>query len=214
MILDDLDSPSVSLATLVTTSTRLDQWKNAADSRGLFAAEPTAPGVRSAQLLYLGSCVMVVRGIFDALDPSELDALEAARHSCLMACEGVFDFVAALTPGDLYGYWTSHSPFMLSLTLTMLVRIIVNSAEASVRESALLALRRFTSVLSDHQNAGWDVAQLALARARYFIPLLTRGNPQFSTVLEPVQNGGPEPADGALAEFLQTLVDPSGMHEL
>lgn len=96
----------------------------------------------------------------------------------------------------------------------MLVRIIVDSAEATVRESALLTLRRFTSVLSDHQSAGWDVAQLALARAQYFFPLLTRGNPEFNPVLETVHNGLSEPADGALAEFLQTLVDPSGMHEL
>lgn len=155
VILDDLDAPSVSLASLMTTSTRLDQWKNAADARGLFASEPAAPGVRSVQLLYLGSCIMVVRGIFDALDGGELEALEAARQSCLMACEGVVDFVAGLTPADLYSYWTSRkfsevggadnstdSPFMLSLTLTMLVRVIVNSAEASVRDSALLALRR------------------------------------------------------------------------
>jgi hypothetical protein len=213
-ILDDLDSPHVSLASLASTSMRLDAWKNGADARGLFAAEPAAPGVRSTQLLYLGSCIMVVRAIFEALDPTELDALEAARHSCLMACEGVVDFVATLTPGDLYGYWTSHSPFMLSLTLTLLVRIIVNAGEASVRETALLALRRFTSVLGDHQNAGWDVAQLALARAHYFIPLLTRRNPEFGSVLDSVQNGMPEPADGALADFLNTLVDPSGMHEL
>lgn len=112
-ILDDLDAPHVSLASLASTSMRLDAWKNAADARGLFAAEPAAPAVRSTQLLYLGSCIMVVRAIFDALDPTELDALEAARHSCLMACEGVVDFVAALTPGDLYGYWTSRKPLAL-----------------------------------------------------------------------------------------------------
>ncbi len=109
-ILDDLDSPHVSLASLASTSMRLDAWKNGADARGLFAAEPAAPGVRSTQLLYLGSCIMVVRAIFEALDPTELDALEAARHSCLMACEGVVDFVATLSPGDLYGYWTSREP--------------------------------------------------------------------------------------------------------
>lgn len=108
VILDDLDSPTASLASLVTTSMRLDAWKNAADSRGLFTSDPAAPGVRSAQLLYLGSCIMVVRGILDALEAGELDALEAARHSCLMACEGVVDFVGGLTPGDLYGYWTSR----------------------------------------------------------------------------------------------------------
>ncbi|KLT41590.1 hypothetical protein CC85DRAFT_118987 [Cutaneotrichosporon oleaginosum] len=213
-ILDDLDSPHASLASLASMSMRLDAWKNAADSRGLFAAEPAAPGVRSTQLLYFGSCIMVVRAIFDALDPTELDALEAARHSCLMACEGVVDFVAALTPSDLYGYWTSHSPFMLSLTLTMLVRIIVNAGEAGVRETALLALRRFTSFLGDHQNTGWDVGQLALARAHYFIPLLTRRNPEFGSVLDSVQSSMPAPADGALADFLNNLVDPSGMHEL
>ncbi|BEI80455.1 hypothetical protein CcaverHIS002_0109840 [Cutaneotrichosporon cavernicola] len=213
-ILDDLDSPHVSLASLAATSMRLDAWKNAADTRGLFAVEPAPPGVRSTQLLYLGSCIMVVRAIFDALDAGELDALDAARHSCLMACEGVVDFVAALTPGDLYGYWTAHSPFMLSLTLTKLVRIIVNAGEASVRETALHALRRFTSVLTDHQNSGWDVAQLAVARGNYFIPLLTRRHPEFASVLDSVQSGMPEAADPALADFLNTLVDPSGMHEL
>lgn len=72
----------------------------------------------------------------------------------------------------------------------------------------------FVSVLSEHENAGWDIAQLALARAHYFIPMLTRRNAEFGTVLETVQNGMPEPADSALDEFLQTLVDPSGMHEL
>lgn len=231
VILDDLDSPTASLASLVTTSMRLDAWKNAADSRGLFTAESAAPGVRSAQLLYIGSCVMVVRNIFDSLDAGETDSLEAARHSCLLACEGVVNFVAGLTPGDLYGYWTCRefyrlisgiyrltidSPFMLSLTLTMLVRIIIDSAEVTVRESGLYTLRRLTSILIDHQNAGWDVAQLALARAQYFIPLLTRGNPEFNTVLETAQQNGllSEPADGALAEFLHTLVDPSGLHEL
>lgn len=44
--------------------------------------------------------------------------------------------------------------------------------------------------------------------------MLSRRNAEFGTVLETVQNGLPEPADSALDEFLQTLVDPSGMHEL
>lgn len=216
-LLDDLDSPHVSLTSLAAMSTRLDAWKSAADARGLFVIDPPAPGVRSTQLLYLGSCVMVVNALFDALDPTELGALEAARHSCLMACEGVVDFVAALTPADLYGYWTAHSPFILSLTLTMLVRIIVNASEANVRETAVLALRRFTAVLGDHQNSGWDVAKLALARAHYFIPLITRRCSEFASVLDSIHSGMLEPADAALGGFLNSLdalVDPRGMHEL
>lgn len=74
---------------------------------------------------------------------------------------------------------------MLSLCLTLLVRVTVNSHAAELRQSGLLELRRFVSILADHQKSGWDVASLALARARYFIPLLSRQNADFGTVLEP-----------------------------
>lgn len=61
----------------------------------------------------------------------------------------------------------------------------MNAHAPELRNAGLLELKRFVSILAEHQKSGWDVAELALARAKYFIPLLSRQNAEFSTVLEP-----------------------------
>lgn len=130
LLLDDLPvetPPDPSrLARLALIAARLDNWKESLDRRALC----NTPGVRSLLLLSLGARLMLVRSIWDAIDKPDQ---EQARRGCLVVCNEVIDFLNALTPEDINGYWSSRksdrrdaadvdSPFILSMCLTLLVR--------------------------------------------------------------------------------------------
>jgi hypothetical protein len=114
LLLDDL-SPDASschchptstrISRLTNTGSRLDQWSSAVAHRGLFSS--SAPGVRSLQLLALGARLILVRSMWDAVNETNIDPT-AARQACLTVCHEVVDFVEALSPSDLNGYWSSR----------------------------------------------------------------------------------------------------------
>ncbi|WVR06755.1 hypothetical protein IAU60_003790 [Kwoniella sp. DSM 27419] len=213
----------------------LEQWKIAATSRGIFQSSDlnvrSAPGVQSLHLIYLGSTLMVFRETLDQSEGRGAEAADACQRGCLKACEDIIDFVAGLTADDLGGYWSSHSPFFLSSCLTLLIRLITSSdrsdqSDGAIWQAALFALRRFISTLvACSSESQWDVAQLALSRAQYFIPLLSRQASEFQVTLLPLssqrdelgpgdQAQVPFDADGnnqALNDFLNSLVDTFGL---
>lgn len=85
----------------------------------------------------------------------------------------------------------TDSAFFISTCLTVLVRLTLESdrsdrSETAIWQSAIFSLRRLISRLSDaRRDAEWDVADLALSRAHYFLPLLSRQAPEFQLVLQP-----------------------------
>ena len=73
----------------------------------------------------------------------------------------------------------------------MLVRLTLRSdrtdqSDDAIWQHSILQLRRLISSLTLADGVqSWDVAQLTLARARYFIPMLARQTPEFSIALQP-----------------------------
>jgi hypothetical protein len=88
-------------------------------------------------------------------------------------------------------YLSTDSAFFISTCLTVLVRLTLESdrtdrSETAIWQSAIFSLRRLISRLSDaRREAEWDIADLALSRAHYFLPLLSRQAPEFQLVLQP-----------------------------
>lgn len=85
----------------------------------------------------------------------------------------------------------ADSAVLLSSCLVMLVRLTLESdrtdqAADAIWQGSLFALRRLVSTLATFKRVhDWDVAELALSRAHYFVPLLASKAPEFGVVLEP-----------------------------
>lgn len=98
------------LSQLSAISLELDDWRRRLDRRSFFARGATSapPGVRSLELMYLGTAVYVTRAAWDAV-ASEEEAVEGvierAQRGCLRAAVELVAFVANLTITDLGGYW-------------------------------------------------------------------------------------------------------------
>ncbi|WWC88922.1 uncharacterized protein L201_003837 [Kwoniella dendrophila CBS 6074] len=217
-------------------ATRLDRWKQNIDNYNILNVLSASngispPGIKSLELIYLGSALIVVRDAWD--NNQDQDNKETPRNdtiveiacqrACLTACENIVNFVYHLSPDDLGGYWSSHSPFMLSFCLTLLIRVIIASdrtdqAVDAIWQAALFQLRRFISTMTNYMNEyQWDAARLATSRARYFIPLLTRHAAEFEIALLPLQENldfPPPPDDHYLDQFLNSLVDTIGLDAL
>lgn len=85
----------------------------------------------------------------------------------------------------------TDSPFFISTCLTILVRLTLESdrhdqSDTAVWQGAVFNLRRLIAALSAaRREAAWDIADLALSRAHFFLPLLSRQAPEFQVVLHP-----------------------------
>lgn len=90
-----------------------DEWKTGVDARGLFTtcdagSDGPPPGVRSLNLIYLGSVLMVVRETWNHAGTDDPAVQIACQKACLKACEDIVDFVCGLGHDDLRGYWSSR----------------------------------------------------------------------------------------------------------
>ncbi|KAM0748224.1 hypothetical protein T439DRAFT_76556 [Meredithblackwellia eburnea MCA 4105] len=213
------DQPGMNslLGTLTDLSLRLDQWKARIDQYRLFS--DASPGIRSLHLAYLFSALVFARAAWDAVSGEDFSVVATAQRGCLKAAKDLVDFIASLTHRDLEGYWSSHSPFFISTCLTILVRLTLQSdrtdqTDAAIWQGSVFTLRRLISALSDaRRDAAYDIADLALARANYFVPILAKQAAEFSVVLQPLKKILPEPPlDDALETFLNTfnMGDPFG----
>ncbi|ORY50192.1 hypothetical protein BCR35DRAFT_25082 [Leucosporidium creatinivorum] len=217
----DASSNALTLQVLDDVSLKLDRWKSLVDSRRLFDFGPgeAPPGVRSLQLVYEYTALVIAREAWDAVAPEGGPVAALGQRACLQSATTFVDFIANLVLADLEGYWASHSPFFISTCLTILVRLTLESdrndhSESAVWQGAVFSLRRLISALSDaRREASWDVADLALSRAHFFLPLLSRQAPEFQVVLHPLQSTMPAPpVDEALEEFLNTFVQDTYAH--
>ncbi|KAL8279059.1 hypothetical protein RQP46_008517 [Phenoliferia psychrophenolica] len=216
------------LARLLTVGLDLDRWRGRLDARGFFDNYPGAkpPGLCSLQLTYYGSSLHITRAAWDAVAMDSPTLVANSQRACLQAAIELVEFVERLHPSDLgTGYWSSVCPFIISSCMVSLVRLTLQSdrqdqATDAVWQLAVFTLRRFISALSDasRENA-WDVADLALSRALYFVPLLAKQAPEFAVVLEPLQLvTQPEESDAALSvdqleALLNSFVNPIAPYE-
>ncbi|KAM0792547.1 hypothetical protein ACM66B_005214 [Microbotryomycetes sp. NB124-2] len=209
------------LEVLGDMSLKLDRWKALCDARMLFQyrADEAPPGIRSLQLAYLYTALVITRESWDALPRNSGQATVLGQQSCLLAATEFVDFIVNLTVQELEGYWASHSPFFISTCLTILVRLTLESdksdhSDQAVWQAAVFNLRRLVNALSDaRRDAQWDIADLALSRAQFFIPLLSRRAPEFSVVLQPLTSAFPSPpVDDALDDFVNAFVAENYSH--
>ncbi|KAK4053140.1 hypothetical protein OIV83_001875 [Microbotryomycetes sp. JL201] len=209
------------LEVLGDMSLKLDRWKALCDARMLFQYRPdeAPPGIRSLQLAYLYTALVITRESWDALPRHSGQATMLGQQSCLLAATEFVDFIVSLTVKELEGYWASHSPFFISTCLTILVRLTLESdksdhSDQAVWQAAVFNLRRLVNALSDaRRDAAWDIADLALSRAQFFIPLLSRRAPEFSVVLQPLTSAFPSPpVDDALDDFVNAFVAENYSH--
>ncbi|KAK4058587.1 hypothetical protein OIO90_000031 [Microbotryomycetes sp. JL221] len=209
------------LEVLGDMSLKLDRWKALCDARRLFNYGPNEapPGIRSLQLAYLYTALVITRESWDALPRNAGQATVLGQQSCLLAANEFVDFIVNLTVSELEGYWASHSPFFISTCLTILVRLTLESdksdhSDQAVWQAAVFNLRRLVNALSDaRRDAAWDIADLALSRAQFFIPLLSRRAPEFSVVLQPLTSAFPSPpVDDALDDFVNAFVAENYAH--
>ncbi|RSH80214.1 hypothetical protein EHS25_007224 [Saitozyma podzolica] len=210
-----------SLERLAAIGFFFDEWKTGVDARGLFTtcdagSDGPPPGVRSLNLIYLGSVLMVVRETWNHAGTDDPAVQIACQKACLKACEDIVDFVCGLGHDDLRGYWSSHSPFILSFCLTLLIRLVMGSDRTDQSNEAIWQAAMLISTITGYLNdMQWDVAELTLSRARYFIPLLARQAPEFQVALLPLQNSFVDLADDrSLEEFLNAFIDPSDLDSL
>lgn len=92
--------------------------------------------------------------------------------------------------------------------MILLVRLTIQAdrtdrSENSVWTRTLRALRRFLTLLADAQrDHAWDIADLAIARARDIVPLLMQQIPELESVLQPLRMLAPvQPAGGFADTF-------------
>jgi len=87
---------------------RLDQWRKQADMRGLwtFGHDQAPPGVRSLQLTYYYSGMVLSRETWDAVAGQNPAADVIGQRTCLACTLEMVDFVTSLRPSDMASYWS------------------------------------------------------------------------------------------------------------
>ncbi|CAK5271368.1 unnamed protein product, partial [Mycena citricolor] len=168
----------------------LDSWKRRFDSMGRSHNGYLPPGFRSLNLSYLGVALLLVRSVQDMELPP--NAAHSAHESALKIAEEVVTFTSNLTADDLRGYFTTFSAFHFSTCLMLLIRLVLQADPSDhsdgARHRILHLLRVFIFSLSEARQTvpAFELADLALARARHLLPLLAKNTPEFALALDPL----------------------------
>ncbi|KIY50592.1 hypothetical protein FISHEDRAFT_71632 [Fistulina hepatica ATCC 64428] len=192
------------LSTITSFGFELDAWSRRLDAlRAKLPQDRPLPGLRSLELSYYAVALLLARSTFDVDLPASI--LRGTQESALKITEQVIQFTSSLTISDLKGYWANYTAFHFSTCLVLLIRLVLQSdindqSDNAVWQRALHQLHVFIAALSNAKHAvpSFELADLALARARHLIPQLTQRIPELEVVLAPFkgQTPGPVSVDG------------------
>lgn len=138
------------------------------------------------------------------------NVLRTAQESAFRVTEQVIAFVTSLTEADLRGYWTicmcchifsnakltllADTAFHLSTTVLLLIRLTLQSdlndqSDTAAWQRSVHQLHIFIQVLVRCKRTvrSFELGDLALARAKHLIPLLTQRIPELAVVMEPFE---------------------------